>query len=81
MFSSWWSKGSTGSFSCELGQEIKLNGQILGAGAFGQLHSGTQNKTNNVSIFVSSESMISAGQFGYGIFLQRCVRTTKVWIS
>merc|ERR1712133_25431 len=60
MFSSWWSKGSTGSFSCELGQEVKLNGLILGAGAFGQLHSGTQNKQNHVSIFVSSESMIGA---------------------
>ena len=61
MFSSWWSKGSTGSFSCELGQEIKLNGLILGAGAFGQLHSGSQNKIqNNVSIFVASESMISS---------------------
>ena len=62
MFSSWWSKGSTGSFSCELGQEVKLNGLILGAGAFGQLHSGSQNKIqNNVSIFVASESMISSG--------------------
>ena len=55
MFSSWW-KGST-AFSCDLGEEIKLNGRLLGAGSFGQLHSGTQKTTSNkVSVFVCSES-------------------------
>ena len=61
MFSSWWSKASGGAFSCDLGTEIKLNGLILGAGAFTQLHSGT-NKQNsqNVSVFVASEDLSSA---------------------
>ena len=62
MFSSWWSKGSAGSFSCELGQEVKLNGLVLGAGSFSQLHSGTQKnpQTQNVSIFVSNDQFSAA---------------------
>ena len=61
MFSSWWSKASGGAFSCDLGTEIKLNGLILGAGAFTQLHSGTNKQTSqNVSVFVASEDLSSA---------------------
>ena len=61
MFSSWWSKASGGAFSCDSGPEVKLNGLVLGAGAFTQLHSGTNKQTNqNVSVFVASENLSSA---------------------
>ena len=58
MFSSWWSsKNSSGAFSCDLGSEVKLNGLLLGAGAFSQLHNGAQKGSNNkVTIFVASEA-------------------------
>ena len=61
MFSSWWSKASGGAFSCDLGTEVRLNGIVLGAGAFGQLHEGT-NKQNgqSVSVFVASNDISSA---------------------
>jgi hypothetical protein len=57
MFSSWWSKGTLGSFSCDLGPVVETSRLVIGAGAFG-LHSGTQKSGSQgpVSIFVCSEA-------------------------
>ena len=56
MFSSWWNKSSAGSFSCDFGDPVQLNGLTIGAGAFG-LHSGTQKSNQTpVSVFVCSET-------------------------
>jgi len=54
MFSSWWSKGSAGSFSCELGLPIDFDGPV-GAGVFSP-HSGTKKATGlAVSVFACSD--------------------------
>ena len=55
MFSSWWSKSSASSFSCDLGSPVE-GSHTLGAGVFA-LHSGTRKSNGTpVSNFVCSES-------------------------
>lgn len=54
MFSSWWSKGSAGNFSCELGSPTDFDGPV-GAGVFSP-HSGTRKASGTlVSVFACSE--------------------------